>query len=58
VVAELDKRGYSKDRVRKKVLGIGETVSKIIALSKEKKKPTNEIADELARKIFSSPAKR
>jgi leucine dehydrogenase len=56
VVAELDKRGYSKERVREKVAGIRETVNKIIALSKEKKKPTNEVADELARKIFAPSA--
>ena len=58
VVAELDKRGYSKERVREKVLAIRETVNKIIALSKEKKKPTNEVADELARSIFSPSRKK
>jgi leucine dehydrogenase len=57
VVAELDKRGYSKDRVLKKVIAIRKTVHKIIALSKEKGKPTNEIADELARKVFLRPSK-
>jgi len=55
--AELDKRGYSKERVREKVLGIHDTVARIIALSKEKKKPTNEIADDLAKKIFAPSAK-
>jgi leucine dehydrogenase len=54
VVDELNKSGYSKDRVRKKVLGIRETVSKIIALSKEKKKPMNQVANEMARQIFSA----
>jgi leucine dehydrogenase len=59
VAGELEKKGYSKERVREKVLGIRETVNKIIALSKEKKKPTNEVADDLARKIFApSTAKR
>lgn len=52
VVDELNKQGYSKKRVRERVIGVGETVGKIIALSKEKKKPTNQVADELARKIF------
>jgi leucine dehydrogenase len=52
VVAELDKKGYSKERVRRKVLGIRETVTRIIALAKEKKKPTNQVADELGRQIF------
>lgn len=52
VVSELDKKGYSKERVREKVLQIRDTVSTIIALSKEKKKSTNEVADDLAEKIF------
>ena len=57
VVAELDTRGYSKNRVLKKTIAIRGTVKKIIALSKKKKKPTNEIADELAQKIFLRPSK-
>jgi leucine dehydrogenase len=52
VVDELNKKGYSKERVRERVMGVRETVNKIIALSKEKKKPTNQVADELARQIF------
>lgn len=52
VAGELDKRGYSRERVREKVFAIRGTVERIIALSKEKKKPTNEVADDLARKIF------
>ena len=53
VVAELDQKGYSRERVLKKVTAIKKTVHKIITLSKAKGKPTNEIADALARKIFS-----
>jgi leucine dehydrogenase len=52
VVDELNKKRYSKERVRDRVLAVRETVEKIIALSKEKKKPTNQVADELARQIF------
>ncbi len=52
VIDELDKKGYSKERVKRKVLEIRKTVSRIIELSKEKKKPTNQIADELGRQIF------
>lgn len=52
VVAELDKDGYSRGRVLEKVKNIQNTASKVIELSKKRKKPTNYIADELAESII------
>lgn len=52
VVAELDKRGYSRRRVERKVRGIRATTKKIIELSRKKNQPTSHIADRLAEGIF------
>lgn len=52
VVAELDKNGYSRRRVHRKVKGIKATTKKIIALSEKQNKPTSEVADRLAEEIF------
>lgn len=52
VAAELDKRGYSRRRVVRKVRGIRNTTKKIIQLSRKQNKPTSEIADRLAESIF------
>jgi len=54
VVAELDKRGYSRRRVEKKVQGIQKTAQKIIQLSVQTNKSTSEVADSLAEKIFKA----
>lgn len=53
VVDELNKNGYNKGRVKRKVREIKKTVERIIALSHSTKKPTAQIADELAETIFS-----
>lgn len=52
VVAELDKKGYSRRRVQRKVKAIKVTTKKIIALSQKQNKPTSEVADRLAEAIF------
>ena len=57
VVAELDKHGYSRRRVAKKVRAIRQTTKKIIALSRAHNKPTSEVADRLAESIFRKKAR-
>ncbi|MBI2034073.1 MAG: Glu/Leu/Phe/Val dehydrogenase [Candidatus Liptonbacteria bacterium] len=57
VVAELDRRGYSRKRVLRKVKAIRGTAKKIIKLSRRYNRPTSEIADGLAEKIFLKRAK-
>jgi len=52
VVAELDKRGYSRKRVERKVQGIYGTAKEIIQRSRGENKPTSEVADRLAETIF------
>lgn len=52
VVAELDKRGYSRRRVIRKVKGIRNTAKRIIRFSEKHNRPTSEVADQLAEKIF------
>ncbi len=54
VVAELDKSGYSRRRVIRKIKGVRSTARKIIRLSLEKNKATSEVADRLAESIFKS----
>lgn len=49
---ELNKNGYSKERVLNKVKNIKNITAKVIELSKKRKKPTNYIADELAENII------
>ena len=53
VVDELEKSGYSKERVLKRVKGIKETVKKIILDAKNEHQATNRIADRLAKEIFT-----
>lgn len=53
VLAELEKGGYKKSRVEKKVDSIAKTVDLVIAVSKKEKKPTNLVADEMAQKRLS-----
>ena len=53
VVGELRKGGYNQNWVEKKCLAIQGTAKKIIKLSKKEKKPTSEVADRVAEKIFS-----
>jgi len=53
VVDELQKGGYKKGRVYKKISNIRTTITKIIDLSLDLNKSTNSIADELAKKIFT-----
>ena len=52
VVAELDKGGYNRGRVLEKVKNIQNTAAKIIEMSQKLKKPTNYVADELAKSII------
>jgi len=54
VVAELDPKGYSRKRVRNRVERIQKIAKKIIELSRKTKKPANEVADELAERVFKS----
>lgn len=58
VVAELDEGGYSREKVLKKVENIYNTATKVIELSKKKKKPTNYVADEMAEAIFLKKASK
>ncbi len=58
VVAELDKRGYSRRRVEKKVRGIRTTAKKIIELSVKQRKPTSYVADRLAEEYFLNGKKK
>ncbi|MBI4094896.1 MAG: Glu/Leu/Phe/Val dehydrogenase [Candidatus Liptonbacteria bacterium] len=58
VVSELDKRGYSSRRVRKKVKDIRKTAKKIIMLSEKLNKPTSDVADRLAERIFKNGKRR
>ena len=53
VVAELDKRGYDRGRVERKVKAIEGTADEVIRLSKKKDKPTSEVADRLAEDIYN-----
>lgn len=57
VAEELNKDGYNRERVLEKVKNIQNTVENIIEISKKKKKPTSQIADELAEKIFTRKTK-
>lgn len=57
VADELNKDGYSRERVLEKVKNIQITAENIIEISKKKKKPTSQIADELAEKIFTRKTK-
>lgn len=52
VVDELDPSGYNKERVLKRVVGVKNTVKKIIARSHKEKQPTHRIADRMAEEIF------
>lgn len=52
VVAELDRRGYSRRRVKGKVKSIEKMTKKIIELSRRQNKPTSEVADRMAESIF------
>lgn len=52
-VAELRKGGYHRRWVKKKVKAIRGTTKKVIELSKRLNKPTSELADRLAEKIFN-----
>jgi len=51
-VSELDKSGYSREKVLEKLKNIQNTAARVIELSKKKKKPTSLIADELAESII------
>lgn len=53
VVAELDRKGYSKKRVEIKVKRIAQTTRIVLDLAQKYKKSISETADELARSIFS-----
>lgn len=52
VVAELDKGGYNRDKVEKKVKTIGAIAEIIIKKSLKNKIPTNEVADSMAESRF------
>ncbi len=52
VVDELEKGGYSRERVIGRVKNIQNTAAKVTELSQKLKKPANYVADELAEKIF------
>ena len=54
VADELEPGGFNKGRVLKRIDKIQETVKKIIRLSGKENRPTSEIADELAKKIFEN----
>lgn len=58
IVDEMEENGYNKDRVTEKITSIGETVRKIINLSKARGKSTNIVANELAKKIIYESKKR
>jgi leucine dehydrogenase len=49
VVDELNPSGYSRDRVRKKVVEVEKTVQELIAASRSKKVSTEAVAGEIAR---------
>ncbi len=56
VCEEWNKKGYSRDEVRRKVKEVGKTVSRIIALAQKEGKAMSIVADRLAEDIFRSPA--
>lgn len=58
VAAELDPEGYNAERVEEKVQGIKSTIKKIVARAKKEKKPTHQIADQMAEEILSSANKK
>jgi len=49
VADELEPGGYSQQRVQKRVTMIGETVRQIIELSQDEDRPTNHVANEIAK---------
>ncbi|OGY97488.1 MAG: hypothetical protein A3A43_02805 [Candidatus Liptonbacteria bacterium RIFCSPLOWO2_01_FULL_56_20] len=57
VVAELDRRGYSWKRVRKRVQNIQKMARKVIEFSRRQDTPTSEVADRLAESIFRKKSK-
>lgn len=57
VVEELNKEGYSRERVIEKIKNIKNTAEKVIEISKKKKRPISETADALAEKIFMQKKK-
>ncbi len=52
VVSELEKDGYNRKKVSKKVKGIYDTTKKIINTSIKTNRPTSEVADSLAKTYF------
>lgn len=58
VAGELDKRGYSRARVYRKMRGIKKTVRKILELSAKRRQPANRVADTLAERIFLRRSKK
>ena len=53
VVDELDKKGYSRDRVLNNIEKVGDMVKSVIKTSQEKNLPTSIIADSIAESYFS-----
>lgn len=53
VVAEFEKNGYNKEQVEARIRNIEKTAKKILKLSEKSKKPTSQVADDLAMKMFS-----
>ena len=52
VVDELEKNGYKKNRVLRRIHGVKNTVKNILTLSDQKNKSPHRIADEIAEKLF------
>jgi glutamate dehydrogenase/leucine dehydrogenase len=48
VAGEMRSGGYNKRWVEKKIKDIGKTTRKILLLAKKRKRPANEVADEVA----------
>ncbi len=55
VTEEWNKKGYSRDEVRRKVKGVGKTAAHVISLAKRRNRPTSITADRLAEEIFRAP---
>lgn len=53
VIDELNRKGYKRIRVVRKINEIKKTVKKIIALSKKNNTPTGQIANKMAENIFN-----
>lgn len=53
IVSEMDNNGYSKEKVEAKINKIFNTTKQILESTRDKKKPTNFIANQLAEKIIN-----